>query len=79
VPLVAPNVLFNPRVTRIDLRFAKRLQVTDGKRLQMSVDVFNVMNSSYVLAQSNTFGSTWQRPSQTMDGRMFQFSGSLTF
>jgi hypothetical protein len=79
VPLVAPNVLFNPRVSRLDLRIGKRLQVTQDKRLQMNLDVFNVMNSSYVLAQSNTFGNTWQRPSQTMDGRMFQLSGSLSF
>jgi hypothetical protein len=79
VPLVAPNVLFNPRVYRLDLRVGKSLQVSASKRLQVNMDVFNVMNSSYVLGQSNTFGSTWQRPSQTMDGRMFQFSGNLTF
>ena len=37
------------------------------------------MNWSYVLGQNNTFGNTWQRPTQTMDGRMFQFSANLTF
>ena len=79
VPLVAPNVLFNPRVYRLDLRVGKSLQVSSSKRLQVNMDVFNVMNSSYVLGQSNTFGNTWQRPSQTMDGRMFQFSGNFTF
>ena len=79
IPLVASNVLFNPRVTRLDLRIGKRFQVTSSKRLQANLDVFNVMNSSYVLGQSNTFGNTWQRPSQTMDGRMFQLSANLTF
>ena len=79
VPLVPSNALFNPRVARFDLRLAKRLQVTQNKRLQVNLDVFNVMNGSYVLGQSNTFGSTWQRPSQTMDGRMFQLSANLTF
>jgi hypothetical protein len=79
VPLVAPNVLFNPRVYRLDLRVGKSLQVSQSKRLQVNMDVFNVMNSSYVLGQSNTFGTSWQRPTQTMDGRMFQFSGNFTF
>jgi hypothetical protein len=79
VPLVAPNVLFNPRVYRLDLRIGKSLQVSASKRLQVNMDVFNVVNSSYVLGQSNTFGNTWQRPTQTMDGRMFQFSGNFTF
>ena len=79
IPLVASNVLFNPRVTRLDLRIAKRFQVTGSKQLQANLDIFNVMNSSYVLGQNNTFGDTWQRPTQTMDGRMFQFSANLTF
>jgi hypothetical protein len=79
IPLVPSNLLFNPRVTRLDLRIAKRFQVTGSKQLQANLDVFNVMNSSYVLGQNNTFGSTWQRPTQTMDGRMFQLSANLTF
>jgi hypothetical protein len=79
VPLVASNVLFNPRVSRLDLRLANRLKVGPTKRLQVNFDVFNVMNASYVLGQNNTFGTTWQKPSQTMDGRMFQLSANLTF
>jgi hypothetical protein len=79
VPLVASNVLFNPRVTRLDLRIAKRFQVTPSKQLQANLDIFNLMNGSYVLGQNNTFGDTWQRPTQTMDGRMFQLSANLTF
>ena len=79
VPLVAPNTLFDPRVSRLDLRLAKRLDVSQTKRLQVNFDVFNVMNGSYVLGQNNTFGTTWQKPSQTMDGRMFQLSANLTF
>jgi hypothetical protein len=79
IPLVASNVLFNPRVTRLDLRIAKRFQVTPSKQLQANLDIFNVMNGSYVLGQNNTFGDTWQRPTQTMDGRMFQLSANLTF
>lgn len=79
IPLVASNVLFNPRVTRLDLRIAKRFQVAPSKQLQANLDIFNVMNGSYVLGQNNTFGETWQRPTQTMDGRMFQLSANLTF
>jgi hypothetical protein len=79
IPLVADNELFNPRVYRLDVRIGKSLSISPSKRVQVNMDVFNVMNSSYVLGQSNTFGATWQRPTQTMDGRMFQFSGDFTF
>ena len=79
IPLVANNVLFNPRVYRLDLRLGKSFRIGASKRLQANMDVFNVMNGSYVLGQNNTFGGTWQRPSQTMDGRMFQFSANFTF
>ena len=79
MPLVAANTLFNPRVSRLDLRLAKRLNVSPTKRLMVNFDVFNVLNGSYVLGQNNTFGTTWQKPSQTMDGLMFQLSANLTF
>ena len=79
VPLVASNTQFNPRVTRLDLRLGKRLDVSRTKRLQLNLDVFNVLNGSYVLGQNNTFGNTWQKPSQTMDGLMFQLSANLSF
>jgi hypothetical protein len=79
VPLVPDNAMFDPRVYRLDLRVGKYFQVTGSKRLQVNCDIFNVMNASYVLAQNNTYGSTWQRPTQTMDGRMFQFSANLIF
>jgi Carboxypeptidase regulatory-like domain len=79
VPLVASNILFNPRVARLDLRLAKRLNVSPSKRLMLNFDVFNVLNGSYVLGQNNTFGNTWQKPSQTMDGLMFQLSANLSF
>jgi hypothetical protein len=80
VPLVASNVLFNPRVSRLDLRLGKRLDVSQTKRLQLNFDVFNVLNGSYVLGQNNTFSTTtWQKPTQTMDGLMVQFSANLSF
>jgi hypothetical protein len=79
VPLVPSNLLFNPRVARLDLRLAKRLNVSPSKRLMVNFDVFNVLNGSYVLGQNNTFGNTWQKPSQTMDGLMFQLSANLSF
>jgi hypothetical protein len=40
---------------------------------------FNVFNRSAVLVLNNTYGGNWQQPSRTMDGRMIQFSGTLTY
>jgi hypothetical protein len=78
VPLVAPNTLFNPRVSRLDLRLAKRLPIGPTKRLQINLDVFNVMNRSTCWPKQH-IPSDLLEASQTMDGRMFQLSANLTF
>ena len=84
VPLVAPQTLFEKRRTVLDLRLSKRLEL-GATRLQVNVDVYNVLNSSAVLSLNSTFGPRWQFPigvngtEPILWGRMFQFGGELTF
>jgi len=79
VPLVQPGTMFADRMTRLDIRLGKRVRFSDRISMQGNFNVFNVFNSSAVLVLNNTYGGNWQQPSRTMDGRMIQFSGTLSY
>jgi hypothetical protein len=79
VPLIAPQTMFDDRLTRLDLRIAKRLALTDRMRLQANFNIYNVFNGSASSVLNVNYGPLWMQPSLLQDGRMVQFSGSLTF
>lgn len=79
VPLVTPGTMFADRMTRLDLRVGKRLRLTDRVTLQGNLNVFNVFNGAAVHVLNTTYGGSWQVPSRTQDGRMVQFSGTLSY
>jgi hypothetical protein len=72
-------------LNQIDLRLAKRLTMGGARRLQINVDLYNALNSSWVYTQNNTLGtnytisSTWLRPAQILQARMFKIGGQLDF
>jgi hypothetical protein len=81
VPLDDPSdpARYYDRVNQLDLRFAKKLQLSSTKRLMIQFDIFNAMNSNPVLAAVNSFGPTVYRPNTIMQGRLFQFGGQIFF
>ena len=79
VPLVVPGTMFGDRMTRLDLRVGKRVRLNERVTLQGNLNVFNVFNGAAVHVLNTTYGSNWQVPSRTQDGRMVQFSGTLTY
>jgi hypothetical protein len=79
VPLVQPGTMFADRMTRLDIRLGKRVRFSDRISMQGNLNVFNVFNSAAVLVLNTTYGGNWQQPSRTMDGRMIQFSGTITY
>jgi hypothetical protein len=79
VPLVMPGTMFADRMTRLDLRVGKRVRLTDSVTLQGNLNVFNVFNGAAVHVLNTTYGRNWQVPSRTQDGRMVQFSGTLSY
>jgi hypothetical protein len=78
VPLVAPQTLFEGRLTRLDLRLTKLIRI-QRIRLQANVDAYNVLNGSAVKQTTNTYGSRWLLPTDILEGRIVQFSGQLNF
>src|SRR5262249_23001689 len=65
--LIAPGTMYGARVTQVDVRFGKTVKVQRA-RVQGSVDIFNVLNSSAILSQNNTFGPNWQSPTAILQG-----------
>jgi hypothetical protein len=79
VPLIAPQTMFDDRLTRLDLRIGKRIELSQRMRLQANVNVYNVFNGSASSVLNVNYGPLWLQPSLLQDGRMLQFSGTLTF
>jgi hypothetical protein len=79
VPLIAPQTMYDDRLTRLDLRIAKRIALSERMRVQANFNIYNVFNGSASSVLNNNYGPLWMQPSLLQDGRMLQFSGSLTF
>jgi len=79
VPLIAPQTMFDDRLTRLDLRLGKRLELSQRMRLQANVNLYNVFNGSASSTLNVNYGPLWLQPSLLQDGRLLQFSASLTF
>ena len=60
------------------VRFGKSFKL-QRYRLQTSVDVFNLLNSSAILSQNNTYGTSWLSPTQILQGRLIKFGMQLEF
>ena len=78
IPLVAPQTLFEDRITRLDLRLSKILKF-NRYRFQINLDAYNVLNSNAIRAVNSTYGSAWRTPLQILDPRLIQFGGTLNF
>jgi hypothetical protein len=78
IPLVAPQTLFEDRVTRLDLRLSKNFQV-ERFRIQLNLDAYNALNANSVRAVNSAYGAAWTRPQQILDPRILQVGGTIQF
>ncbi|HLG60248.1 MAG TPA: carboxypeptidase regulatory-like domain-containing protein [Vicinamibacterales bacterium] len=79
VPLIAPQTMFDDRLTRLDLRLAKRIALSQRVRLQANFNIYNLFNGSASSTLNTNYGPLWLQPSLLQDGRMVQFSANMTF
>ncbi len=81
VPLIEPFTLFEPRRTLFDLRVSKVFPDVNGVRLQLNLDVYNVLNDASILSVNGSYGGNWLRPSSRgiAAPRLIQMGGRLTF
>jgi hypothetical protein len=86
VPLIAPQTGFEDRRTQLDLRITKFLQLSPRVRLQANLDLYNALNGAALLGVNDNYGASWRTPvsstaigTSTLDGRLLQVCGRLTF
>lgn len=79
VPLIAPGTMTDGRISRLDLRVTKYVNLPSGMRLQGNVDIYNAFNSSSILTIATAYGSRWLQPTAIVDPRIVQVSAQVTF
>jgi hypothetical protein len=77
VGLVSSGTMYNDRANQLDLRIGKFLRF-GGARVNVSLNVYNVMNANPVLLQNNNF-AFWQTPQKIMDARLYKVSAQFDF
>lgn len=78
VNIVSPLSVYADRVNQVDLRVAKLLTFRRTKTL-IGVDIFNALNTSAVLTQNNTYGTTWLVPRSIATPRLARISAQFDF
>lgn len=78
VAVLPPNTKFEDRFSQVDFRLAKTIRL--GKaRVQGMFDLYNLFNSSAVLAESFFYGPAWLRPSAVLSARLAKFGAQIDF
>ena len=78
IDLVERNTEFEDRLSRVDIRVAKNIQV--GRvRLQPRLDLYNVFNANTVLRVNTTFGSALHRPLSVLAARFIKVGLDVRF
>ena len=77
--ILEPGTQFEDRRTQFDLRLTKIFKLGSRWRVQANADAYNIFNLSPILSRTNTFGSSWGRPSSILAPRLIQFSGKVSF
>ena len=78
VNIMAPNTLFEPRYSQVDIRLGRKFNV--GRyRLYPRVDVYNLFNSVTALGSLSGYGATWLRPTDVLGARLAKFGVQVDF
>ena len=78
IPLVAPQTMFEPSRTQVDLRLTKFLALPRG-RVQMNFDIYNALNASNVVTLNTNYGPSWLQPTSFLTGRLYEIGGQWAF
>ena len=79
VPLFAPYEQFEGTAEPDGLPADEAILVRAARQIQANLDLYNAFNRSPVVGVNNQYGARWLVPSQILDGRLIQLSGSLAF
>jgi hypothetical protein len=78
VPLIPAGTKFLERWNQLDIAIKKSVRVGQFD-LKPQVEIFNLLNSSVVLTEIQTYGPSLGRPTATLQGRLIRLGGIVTF
>lgn len=77
--LEEPGSSYMPRVTQLDLSFAKTIRARGSLVFTPQVDLFNTMNVNTVLTEVTTFGAALGRPNTILGPRLMRLQVKVQF
>jgi hypothetical protein len=83
VNLLTPGQLYGPRITQVDMRFAKVIRF-GGRRLDAGVDLYNLFNTNTAVGfietyDYNTNGATYMQPNAIVPPRFVRINVTVNF
>ena len=78
VNIVKPGTLYGERLNQFDVRLAKMVRF-EQRRLNISLDVYNVLNSSVPDNYQQTFGTSWLTPLSIIPARFAKLGVQFDF
>ena len=84
VELLKPFSLLGGHTKQLDLRIGKSLSASGARRVRLSLDIYNVLNSNdwqtiQTRLSSNAAANRWQRPTLILQARYFQVGTQIDF
>ena len=78
INLVQPGTMYGERLHQLDVRVSKIVRVGRTKT-NVSLDIFNALNTDTVLTYNRAFGSAWLRPTTILLARFAKISAQIDF
>jgi hypothetical protein len=78
IDLIAPETIYEDRITQMDVRLAKVLRF-GGASVRVMFDVYNLFNANSILAIQTRYGQSWLQPTQILDARLFKLGAQFDF
>jgi hypothetical protein len=78
IDLIPFGTTYGDRLNQVDFRLTKSVRLGRA-RLDPTVDVYNLFNSSTILGINTRYGPAWLTPTQILPGRLFKFGGQVSF
>ena len=79
--LLEPSTAFSDRVNQLDVRMAKFFKLGTERRIQVSLDLFNALNSNTIQTYNTSFtpNGGWRSPLVVLPPRVAKISAQLDF
>ncbi len=78
VNIVKPGTLYGERLNQLDFRVGKILRF-ESRQLNITLDVYNILNSSAIESYQQTFGTQWLTPTAIIPARFAKVGVQFDF